>query len=36
MGIGGIYKSIAYSYSWNEYLYWYIEQKNVEKIEWVL
>jgi ankyrin repeat protein len=36
MGIGGIYKSIAYSYSWNEYLFWYIEQKNIEKIEWVL
>jgi hypothetical protein len=32
----GVVKSIAQSYSWNEYLYWYIERNDIPKIEWVL
>lgn len=32
----GVVKSITHSYTWNEYLFWYIEQKNISKIEEVL
>ena len=32
----GVVKSITHSYSWNEYLYWYIERNDLPKIEWVL
>ena len=32
----GIAKSLVHSYSWNEYLYWYIEQNNIAKVEEVL
>lgn len=32
----GVVKSLTHSYTWNEYLFWYIEQKNIPKIEEVL
>lgn len=32
----GAVKSITHSYTWNEYLFWYIERKDIKNIEWVL
>jgi hypothetical protein len=36
MGVGGVVKSIARSYSWNEYLFWHIERRELGKVEELL